>query len=57
MAECPDIPGAVAQGETEREAIENLTDAINGVLEVKMERFFESVEFEAPGPAQYTVPM
>ncbi len=57
VAECPDVPGAVAQGETEREAIENLIDAINGVLEVKVERFFESVEFEAPGRAQYTVPM
>lgn len=57
VAECPDVPGAVAQGETEREAIDNLIDAINGVLEVKVERFFESVEFEAPGRAQYTVPM
>ncbi len=57
VAECPDVPGAVAQGETEKEAIENLIDAINGVLEVRVERFFESVEFETPGRAQYTVPM
>ncbi len=28
IAECPDVPGAMGQGETEREAIESLIAAI-----------------------------
>lgn len=39
VAECIDLPGCVSQGETEEEAIENLVEAIVGVLEVRMQRF------------------
>lgn len=62
IAECPDVPGAIAQGETEKEAVESLIEAINAVVEVKIERFFESVTLDATegsghGRARYTVPM
>jgi len=38
IAECLDLPGCMSQGETEEEAIKNLTEAIAGVLEVRMQR-------------------
>jgi predicted RNase H-like HicB family nuclease len=37
VAECLELPGCFSQGDTEREAIENLTDAIGGVLTVRMQ--------------------
>jgi predicted RNase H-like HicB family nuclease len=62
VAECPDIPGAMSQGETEREAVENLIDAINTVLEVKIEQHFETVDFDMPnlspdGRSKFSIPM
>ena len=38
VVECPAIPGCVSQGETEDEALENITDAIRECLEVRAER-------------------
>ncbi len=38
VVECPSIPGCVSQGKTEREAIENIKDAIKQCLEVRAER-------------------
>lgn len=38
IAECLDLPGCVSQGETEQEAVENLAEAIMGVLEARMQR-------------------
>lgn len=32
IAECVELPGCMSQGETEAEALENLADAIDGVL-------------------------
>jgi predicted RNase H-like HicB family nuclease len=37
IAECVDLPGCMSQGETEEEALENLADAIGGVLAVKVQ--------------------
>ena len=37
IAECPSIPGCVSQGKTEKEAEENIRDAIVGCLEVRSE--------------------
>jgi len=34
---CPQINGAVSQGETEADALENLADAIEGILAVNAE--------------------
>lgn len=33
VAECPTLPGCVAQGKTRDEAMENIQDAIKGYLE------------------------
>lgn len=38
IIECPSIPGCISQGKTEREAIENIKDAIKQCLEVRAER-------------------
>jgi predicted RNase H-like HicB family nuclease len=37
IAECVDLPGCMSQGETEEEALENLSDAIGGVLAVRVQ--------------------
>lgn len=62
IAECPDVPGAMSQGETEREAIENLIEAIQAIVEVKMEKHLESIDFSMPSsPAssrcKFSIPM
>lgn len=46
IAECPEIPAAMSQGETEREAVANLVDAVKAVLEVGVERHFETLDAE-----------
>jgi predicted RNase H-like HicB family nuclease len=46
VAECVDLPGAMAQGETEEEAFENLIDAIQGVIAVRMEEQVKSIDFK-----------
>ncbi len=33
VAECPSLPGCVSQGNTRKEALENIQDAIKGYLE------------------------
>ena len=33
IAECPSLPGCISQGETEEEAIANITDAIRAYIE------------------------
>ena len=37
VAECPDVPGCVSQGETEDEAVENIKEALAGCLEARRE--------------------
>jgi predicted RNase H-like HicB family nuclease len=37
IAECPEIPGCISQGRTEREARENIRDAIRACLSVMIE--------------------
>jgi len=38
VVECPAIPGCVSQGKTEKEALENIPDAIRQCLAVRSER-------------------
>jgi len=33
VVECPSLPGCISQGETRKEALENIQDAIKGYLE------------------------
>jgi predicted RNase H-like HicB family nuclease len=55
VAECLDVPGAMSQGETEREALENLIDAIQGVLAVRMEERFRTIDFDMPSATPHFV--
>ncbi len=45
-AECPEISGAMSQGETEREAIANLADAVKAVIEIGVERHLKMLDVE-----------
>jgi len=36
IAECRDLPGCMSQGDTAEEALDNLSDAIGGVVAVKI---------------------
>jgi predicted RNase H-like HicB family nuclease len=38
VAECPSIPGCVSQGKTEKEAEDNIREAIKECLEVRAEK-------------------
>ena len=38
VAESIDFPGCVAEGETEEEALENIIDALGGVLTVRLQK-------------------
>ncbi len=35
IAECIDLPGCMSQGDTEQEALDNIAEAITGVLSVR----------------------
>jgi len=38
IAECPSIPGCISQGKTEKEAEQNIQEAIKACLEVRAEK-------------------
>ncbi len=40
VVECPSIPGCVTQGETKEKALENIKEAIQLCLEVRLEQGF-----------------
>jgi len=35
VAECPALPGCVSQGKTREEALKNIREAIEGIIEVR----------------------
>jgi predicted RNase H-like HicB family nuclease len=35
VAECPQLPGCVSQGKTEDEALNNIKEAIQGIVELR----------------------
>ncbi len=35
VAECPSLPGCVSQGKTKEEALQNIKEAIEGIVEVR----------------------
>jgi predicted RNase H-like HicB family nuclease len=48
IAECTSLPGAMAQGETQEEALENLIDAVQGIIAVKMAEHYKTLGLEMP---------
>lgn len=44
IAETPDVPGAMAQGDTEQEAVENLGDALAAIVQAKMDEQFRATD-------------
>jgi predicted RNase H-like HicB family nuclease len=38
VAECPELPGCFSQGETRDEALYNLSDAVAGIISLRMEQ-------------------
>jgi predicted RNase H-like HicB family nuclease/predicted RNA binding protein YcfA (HicA-like mRNA interferase family) len=55
IAECVDLPGCMSQGETEEEALENLADAIGGILAVKVQaQLLKDVRRSHPAQARHT---
>jgi predicted RNase H-like HicB family nuclease len=38
VAECPDLPGCFSQGETKEEALSNLSDAVAGIISLRVEQ-------------------
>lgn len=50
--QCVEVPGAISQGETEDEALENIKDAIRGILEVRRAKARSSL---GPGSSVRTV--
>ena len=58
VAECLDLPGPMSQGDTQAEALENLIDAVQGVVAAKMEENFRAIKAAAdtpPGTTSFTV--
>ena len=54
IAECVDLPGCMSQGETEEEALENLADAIGGVLAVKVQaQLLKDVKRDHPAQTRH----
>lgn len=50
IAECVELPGCMSQGETEEEALENIVDAITGVLSTRMQAHVEAISSEVTPP-------
>lgn len=62
VVECLNLPGCMSQGETVEEAIENMGEALFGVLAARFERDLreQEKEIEAPGdpvPRELSVPL
>ncbi len=49
IAECPDLPGCITEGDSPGEAIENLNEAIVGCLKSRLKTATKSVIFKDTG--------
>jgi predicted RNase H-like HicB family nuclease len=46
IARCLELPGCLSQGETEKEALENLNDAIGGVISARLHTHVEAQDYK-----------
>ena len=47
VAECMNLPGCFSQGETREEALDNLSDAIAGIISLRMEQQLSATPSES----------
>ncbi|UUX91802.1 type II toxin-antitoxin system HicB family antitoxin [Methanoplanus endosymbiosus] len=45
IAECPDLPGCITEGDTQDEAIRNLNEAIIGCLKSRLKSAINNIKF------------
>jgi len=48
VAECVSLPGAMAQGETQEEALENLIDVVQEIVAIKMGEHYKTLGLDMP---------
>ena len=46
VVECPQLPGCISQGKTRKEALQNIEEAIRGILAVRKEHGFSIPDAE-----------
>lgn len=61
IVECLNLPGCMSQGDTVEEAVENIGEAIAGVLAARLERNLRAqeaaIESGVDSPSELTVPL
>jgi predicted RNase H-like HicB family nuclease len=55
IAECPDLPGCFSQGETREEALYNLSDAVAGIVSLRMEQQLSATSHDSDGAEELKV--
>lgn len=55
VAECPELPGCFSQGETKEEALYNLTDAVAGIVSLRMEQQLSATSPDSDGAEELKV--
>lgn len=55
VAECVDLPGCFSQGDTKEEALYNISDAIAGVISLRMDEQLSAAQAESGGEQELKV--
>jgi predicted RNase H-like HicB family nuclease len=55
VAECTDLPGCFSQGDTREEALYNLSDAVAGIVSLRMEQQLSATPPESGGAEELKV--
>ena len=55
VAECVDLPGCFSQGETKEEALYNLSDAIAGIVSLRLDQHFSDTSAASGGEQELKV--
>jgi predicted RNase H-like HicB family nuclease len=55
VAECLDLPGCFSQGDTREEALDNLSDAIGGIISLRMEQQLSATPSESDDDVVFKV--
>lgn len=55
VAECPDLPGSFAQGDTRDEALRNLSDAVIDIVELRMDEQLAANSTDSDGAEEVRI--